>query len=176
MTPYSAILAVLIARLTFHSQPLPGRILRAVKFEPVPTKEIDGVIDFPSIRIFPPDLTETFVHRAPLAATVQIRIQLATARTDGFEALLEFVEQVLDAIETKEDGTIETTLDHTLRMPLSLKTAGSFTKDLNFAMDLSLQLAPAVTALRGQRRQLTYFIDAANRPLMNADGLIRGPA
>jgi hypothetical protein len=120
-------MADFLARINFHAQDVPGRILRGWHWDvsakakgadglAVPTMSIRGLADLPGLRIYLPDLSETFRPARHTDGTIKINILVATKRTNGVVTFIDGIQKVVDALQNSAtdpwsaqaiDGTVK---------------------------------------------------------------------
>jgi hypothetical protein len=153
MGNYAEPVQELIARLNYHVAQA-GRILFGVRFVPIPTVEVDGQKDLPGLRLYPPSLTEKYRPSGRMSSgladpSMTIELRLSTARKDGIPSHWEWVEKVLDAIETDTSGKINTDLKST--KPFGAVVLPDLTLDLTLTARITVSVTPKPTQ-RGIRR------------------------
>jgi hypothetical protein len=147
---YSAPVAAIIARL--QAATATGKLLEGVKFEPYPIKDVEGETDMPSVRMFVPDLTETFVAKTTNRTSMVVPIMVATKRTSGCAVLMELVEKVLDVIERDASGNVDVTINSTCRKPFDVKSSENQASEVSLHARLLITIKPWKLLRRGKRR------------------------
>jgi len=148
---YSAVITALAARL--DASTATGKVLAGAKFYAWPQATEEGQRDFPTIRMFPADIDEKPVLRAPVHGAVTVRLQVATQRTLGIPESLLWVEKMLDAIEVEPTtGLVDVRLAGTLRAPIEVTGEGSHPTELSINANVIITLIPAKVPQRGKRR------------------------
>jgi hypothetical protein len=132
----------LIDRLTYHKADVEGRLLRGMKFEPIPVKDPEGQSDLPVIRLWVPTIRESYRGASLGTGEMTLNLTVSTRRSEGLVKLLEKVELVMDALETSNTGLVDPGLDGTLVRPFNVSLGGSFVLDLSLNAQLSITAAP----------------------------------
>lgn len=107
MGMFSAPIEDLVARLTWQTADIDGRILRGFRWVPIPIGEAEGLADLPGIRLFMPDFRENFRPRALLTGQIGIKLLVATSREKGIVEFTQSLEKVVDALQLKPDNSGE---------------------------------------------------------------------
>jgi hypothetical protein len=151
---YSSVVAALIARLIYHTADVEGRLLRGIRFEPIPTADVEGQTDLPIIRLWLPTLREGSQAARVGTGEMTLNLTISTPRLSGMVTHLELVELVMDAIETSQGGdtgagepsgtevTAGPGLDGTLRRPMVMTIGGSFVRDLDLTAQVTITAIP----------------------------------
>jgi hypothetical protein len=159
MGNYAKPIKEVLDRLTYHCQE--GQMLAGMVYYEKPEVKIDGLKDFPYVMVMIPTLKEASLGSSLAAGlktiadamlTVPLVVGVARDKKNSLVTLYEWCERVLDAIETRPDGS--GTVDLNLTTTGSIKSA---TVDRNFALDLSLNAGITITVeprkfYRGSRR------------------------
>jgi hypothetical protein len=149
--PFSPIMTEVMARLVFQKGP--GRILDGFKVSTEPVTEIEGADGLPSVRPFIPEASEVWRPKRPTLAELKVNLMVSTETKNGMPALLEALEKVLDAIETRpQDGKKDLRLNGLLRYPFSYSTQGQI-GGVGSALQITLLMKPKAYPIRGNRRQ-----------------------
>jgi len=146
---YSGPVADVIARLDHHTRDVGGRILRGYDWTATPVREGESADSLPAIRLFAPDIRETFRAARLVTGTLEISVQVAVAREQGLVALMRAVESVADALQTGTDGAVSAlagTAGH-----FDFRTEGNFAVDSSLNAHLIVSVTPAARAI-GRRR------------------------
>jgi hypothetical protein len=146
---YSNPVTELITRLTYHTADVEGRLLQGWKFHDKPLENPDGQTDFPSVQLFLPDVSETFMGRVG-TGTLTVLLAVSTLRSEGVPAWLDAIAKVMDAIETDTAGNINPGLRGTLTSPVDLSVGNSFSTGLSLTAQLNVLMRPKPFE-RGQR-------------------------
>lgn len=151
---FSPIMTALLARLNYHKGD--GLLLDGIKVKEFPESEISGHKDLPQVGVFIPDIFETFSWRAPTSASMTLRISISTKRgaTNPLQTHLEWIEKVLDALETTHDGAAnkDSTLDGTIRKPFDVSLGNAFAEEISLNSQLTLTVVPRALVIRANRR------------------------
>jgi hypothetical protein len=153
MGSYSTIVEKLVERMQFHTGDT-GTLLQGVKFSDVPVLEVDGEADLPIVRLYIPDIVETFVPGALCKAMLVLRMTIATKRSDGIASHITKVEKVIDALEVNALGVVDSKLEGSIRQPFSLKTSDATVTSISITTQLSITVTPRKTPQRGKRATL----------------------
>lgn len=152
---YSRPLADFLARIAFQSADVSGRILRGWHWDvsskatgaaalAVPTMSIRGLKDLPGVRIYLPDISETFRPARHTDGVFTIKLLVSTLRTDGAVAWVDGIQKVIDALQNTptdpwEPKAIAGTVQH-----FAWKTEDNFILDNSLNAHLSISLHPQV--------------------------------
>jgi len=152
MGNYSRPVDEILARLTYHTADVSGRILRGLRFIPTPIVRVDGLDDFPALALFIPKMRETY-PTARAQGFMSWNFAVAVKREDGCASeLMQWVEKVLDALETKRDGSglIDTNIGGTMK-PFEASIVNAFALDLSVCAELTLSIEPRPSTRGGRR-------------------------
>jgi hypothetical protein len=115
MGKYSTPLADFVARLNWHTVEgeTPARLLAGVKWEitdgkVVPTADVQGLKDLPGLRLYLPQLRESFRPARNLDGTITLNLLIATAREAGIVSWIQTVEKVMDALQYRAADPLAT--------------------------------------------------------------------
>lgn len=150
MGHYTKITQEIIDRLNFHTGT--GEMLAGLKFREAPEVNIEGLTDFPNAVFFLPSLSESYHVNIIGDGNLRFNISLSVARKEGIPKLMEWVEKLLDALETKKDGSglVDTNLNGSTK-PFNAEIANSFALDVSLTAQITITVSPKPMN-RGQRR------------------------
>lgn len=152
MGKISAPIERVIKRMEFHSNHA-SRILGGFKWVPFPMTEADGQKDFPTVRLWIPQLSEDYRPSNLAIGTLRLGLHVATERKLGMAVHMEALEKVLDALETTaaDQATIDLGFNGTLRKPMSMAVGNVFALDISVNSEILLTL-DLIPYERGRRR------------------------
>lgn len=140
MSNLSVPVADLIARLTYHTADVVGRLLRGYKLAVAPIKEIQGATDLPCVRVLMPTVTEEYRGLTVVAPTLRLQIHVATLRSAGVPAFLDAVEKVQDALERDTTGAYNFVVAGTRnRIATQLATSSALDLSLNGLITVTVE-------------------------------------
>lgn len=147
---YSKIAKEIIDRLKFHTGA--GQMLAGMKFREYPEVNVEGLTDFPNAMMFLPSVSESYHTNIIADGSIRFNVSVSVARTEGVPKLMEWVEKVLDALETKpvDGGAVDTNLNGTTQ-PFNAQIANSFALDLSLTAQVTITVSPKPMN-RGKRR------------------------
>lgn len=152
---YSRPLADFLARIDFHAQDVAGRILRGWHWDvsskakgidglAVPTMSIRGLKDLPGLRIYLPELSETFRPARHTDGLITINILVSTKRTDGVIDWVNGIQKVVDALQNSPtDPWVAKAIDGTVQH-FRWEAKDNFILENSLNSHLSLSLHPIV--------------------------------
>lgn len=146
MPRYSAIITAFVSRINAHCAT--GQILEGINFADVPTMEVKGQKDFPDIRMWMPDITESTHDQLTIVkdGTFKVKFVVATLRTAGVAAHVLVLEKFMDALELS-GATIDLLLGNLLAKPMSISAGEAFVPDNGGAVGLSMNTHVTVTCV-----------------------------
>lgn len=103
---YSLPMADFLARIEWQAASIPGRILRGWHWDvsskgglAIPMSSVRGLADLPGLRIYLPDINETFRPARHTDGTITFALLIATAREGGVVEFIRGIEKVIDALQ-----------------------------------------------------------------------------
>lgn len=151
MGVYADIISEISTRLNYHVGS--GKMLDGYSYTAVPIVTVDGIDDLPAIRLFVPNLSETYKPKNQGNSSMTANILVSIKREDGVPAVLTAIEKVMDAIETNTSDVIDPGLAGNLLQPLNMQIRNTQTLQNSVNAELSIEVTPKVFG-RGNRRQL----------------------
>jgi hypothetical protein len=147
---YSKIAKEIIDRVKYHAGA--GQMLAGLTFREYPEINIEGLKDFPNAMMFLPSVSESYHANIIADGNLRFNIAVSTLRSEGIPKLMEWVEKLLDAIETRRDGSgkVDTNLNGTTQ-PFTAQIANSFALDLSLTAQITITVSPKPMN-RGTRR------------------------
>ncbi len=109
----------IIDRLTFHVGT--GELLAGFKFEPLPTKEVEGKSDLPTIRMFAPSLDEEIISNNEIQTQVSLPFVFSSDRSDGVVDHIQKLAILKNAIDTSVAGATSTDMERKARGPVQIR-------------------------------------------------------
>jgi hypothetical protein len=150
---YAQFAAAVIERLEAHC--IAGGVLEGVQLSVIPTTKIDGVKDFPSLRLFVAELTETRFATFKKHGVLELNFLVSTAKSLGLPAHLVMLEKVMDALETHPDSQLaDTTFGGLVREPVELRFGDAGASDIG--MHTQLYLVANLPRFQGGQRRLLH--------------------
>ena|SRR6185369_9088732 len=150
MGKYSAVVSAVQGRLDGHVGT--GKILQGWKVKMGPLAEVEGEKDFPTVRIWVPDLTQVEHTRIVGEGGMTLKLSISSSRKAGLVQWIEDVEKVLDAIETDHTtGNLDLGLNGTLQRPMLPQVQDNFANELSINAQIRLSVMPRLFT-RGARR------------------------
>lgn len=148
---YSDILTQLAARIAYHDGT--GELLDGLKWSDIPEHDVKGHDDMPALSVFPPSIDERVLPRMPYQTTVTIRLKLTCWRKDGVPSCLEWIEKILDSLDTTHDtfDNKDLRLNNTLRGPFSVKINPEPPTETTLAYQIVLTCRPMKQLIRTGR-------------------------
>lgn len=142
--------AVLRDRIEYHTKP--GRMLEGLKWTQEPVTEIEGLEDLPALRFISGSFREDYLTATRANPTLTVRLVLATPQSAGLPVHLQWLEKVLDALETTTDGNgdIDPGLVASCAKPFTFTVESNAALSLSWASTVNLTLALRI-GLRGRR-------------------------
>lgn len=156
MGNYSRPIQEVLDRLAYHTADLPGRMLRGLRYVPTPVVEVTGLTDLPCVALYVPKLRENYVVRrvsGQLSWSLIVAVRRQSEQSNAVVTLMEWIEKVLDAIETRADGSeqVNTNIGGTTK-PFEAAQVNAFALDLSINAEITLSIEPRPCA-RGSRRE-----------------------
>lgn len=109
---YSRPLADFLARIEYHAKP--GRLLAGWRWDistkgglNVPTSSVRGLDDLPGLRLYIPEINESFRPARHTDGTISFALLIATKREGGVLELIRGIEKVIDALQLTASATPE---------------------------------------------------------------------
>lgn len=148
-----------IGRIEYHAAQ-PGRILAGWQWDisskgglSVPTSAIRGLAGLPGLRIYLPDMSETFRPARHTDGIIVIKLLVATAREGGVLEWTQGIEKVIDALQTRRDGTGERAAIAGTVRHFDWKTEDNFILENSLNSHLSISLHTAVGDVGNHRNK-----------------------
>lgn len=158
MGKYSAPMADLLARIEYHGADIEGRLLRGFHWDisskgglAIPTMSIRGETDLPHLRLYLPEISESFRPARHTDGILTLSLMIATQRTLGVVAFVQQVEKVMDALQlTATTPAVPKALTGTLRH-FDWKLQDNFILETSIQGQVSISAHPRVGDV-GNRR------------------------
>lgn len=160
MGALSTPIADLLTRLRYHCRARPAntdadplRLLEGTNLVEVPTVEVTGMKDLPGIRLINTPFRTGSITSAFTETQITIRLLVATEREvwsdpaiGGIVNHLAFMERVIDACCTQEDGKVRPNLEGMgAAMTFSVGETGSLDSSINSLLIIGVDKAKAFT-------------------------------
>lgn len=144
MGRYSTVIADVLARLAYQTvaDQSPPRILAGFKYEPIPRVHLEGWTDLPGIAVFIPSAAGQFRPARLTQGTIKIMIAVAVKKDDGMTALFEAMEKVIDALQTKPDGTDAAAVLNGTMKHFDWSMSENFVVDLSITGQITINAEP----------------------------------
>jgi hypothetical protein len=151
MGKYSTPLADLLARIEWHAANIDGRILRGWHWDisskgglAIPVASVRGLADLPGLRIYLPEISETFRPARHTDGTITFGLLVATQRTKGVVEFARGIEKVIDALQlTPTDPPVQKALAGTMRH-FDWKAGDHFILENSLNAQVTISAHPAV--------------------------------
>lgn len=139
MGKLAEIITALDNRVSFHTGT--GEILDGMVWRATPVSEITGHEDLPEARLFTPRANEAYRPTRMSNASLTTPIVLSTSKDAGLASHYEWVEKLLDAIETDQSGERDLGLNGNLDKPMSYETRHEATTEQSINSRITLTMA-----------------------------------
>jgi len=154
MDVYSAAIAEIIARLTWHTG-ASNRLMWGWTFFDRPVTRMDGVKDFPALMVTPPDITESYRPRYYGTGTMRFDFLVSTPTSAPLTTHTAAVALAIDAVERRATAAAEVDpgLAGTILKPFEASVGSGPITDLTITSKVTLSLMPKAFN-RGNRRRV----------------------
>ena len=148
MGKYADIASALSERLMYHTGV--GKLLAGVNVDVTPGEDVEGIKDFPSVRLYPGPVSETYEPFPYVEARLTFTVTAATRRDLGADGHLQLVEKVMDAMETGASG-LDLTFGGLVGRPMTFAVESATQTRLGWHSEITVELA-GMQFERGTRR------------------------